>query len=176
MSPSYSRSGSLRAANWVAPVMFLVALALPTLAGAQAQEQPTLWRSLDAAGMREEFVGHLVKGVYADGEHFSEELKADMTTFYEDAGASTPGEYELRGEFICFAYPVPIETGCFRVWQRSENCYDMYIAEGQGFPSVGLYQRMVGTGWDSRFWRDDAPSTCPAAQLAAAPSEARSPT
>lgn len=149
-------------------VATLVAAGLSGPGSARAQDEAPLWRSLDASGMRQQFVGRLIKGTYSDGEHFSEELKADMTTFYEDAGTSTPGEYELRGEFICFAYPVPIETGCFRVWQRSENCYDMYIAEGQGFPSVGLYQRMVGTGWDSRFWRDDAPSTCPAAQLAGA--------
>ena len=136
---------------------------------AVAEDKPVLWRSLDAQDLRQRFVGTTIEGVYNNGEAFSEELKADMSTFYRDQDDATPGEYELKGEFICFAYPVAIETGCFRVWQRSANCYDMYIAEGQGFPAVGLYQRMVGTGWDSRFWRADEEPTCPGAQLARAP-------
>ncbi len=133
---------------------------------AMAEEQPVLWRSLDGEDLRQRFVGSTIEGVYSTGEAFSEELKRDMSTFYRDQDDATPGQYELKGEFICFAYPVPIETGCFRVWQRSANCYDMYIAEGQGFPAAGLYQRMVGTGWDSRFWRADEEPTCPGAQLA----------
>ncbi|UOM33078.1 hypothetical protein [Acuticoccus sp. I52.16.1] len=139
---------------------------------AAAEDKPVLWRSLDAQDLRQRFVGTTIEGVYNNGEAFSEELKADMSTFYRDQDDATPGEYELKGEFICFAYPVAIETGCFRVWQRSANCYDMYIAEGQGFPAVGLYQRMVGTGWDSRFWRADEEPTCPGAQLARAPGPA----
>lgn len=152
-----------RGGRRLALALVLLAAAAPSAAG---DARTPLWRSLDAATMRTIFVGTKIEGVYSDGEGFTEELKVDMTTFYRDDDDATPGEYELKGEFLCFAYPVPIDTGCFRVWQRSENCFDMYIAEGQGFPAVGYYQRLTGTGWDSRFWRTDREPTCPGNKLA----------
>lgn len=168
-SPDIRRTGRARRTAAFCVVLALAA-GLP-LAPFAAAENGTAeaWHALDAGEMRDRFVGFKIEGVYNNGEAFSEELKADMTTFYRDQNSETPGEYELRDEFICFAYPVPIDTGCFRVWQRSANCYDMYIAEGQGFPAVGYYQRMVGIGWDSRFWRSDEEPTCPGNQLAGRP-------
>ncbi|WP_420392590.1 hypothetical protein [Acuticoccus sp.] len=147
-------------------VLFAVAWLASSAAADPATRDDVKWRSLDAAAIARELVGSTVEGRYASGGSFTEELRADLTTLYRDDAVDTPGTFTLEGEAICFAYPVPLETGCFLVWQRSQNCYDLYFAAGQGRVAASLAQRTLGVGWDARFWRTEDETTCPTIGLA----------
>ncbi|WMS42541.1 hypothetical protein RDV64_21150 [Acuticoccus sp. MNP-M23] len=129
-------------------------------------DRGSLWRQLDDGALQTILRGHPTEGVYNDGMRFFEELRADMTTQYQDDKWKTAGVYRIENGEICFAYDQPMDTGCFEVWQRSENCFDLYFTGPRTTPNASYMNRLTGTGWDARFWLADRPATCPEAGLA----------
>lgn len=150
----------------------LVIVAAATLAvTATGAGQDAMWRNLTTATLGAELVGTVVEGFYSDGRHFVEDMRPDLRTFYRADDVTTDGTYWVAADRLCFSYAAPISTGCFEVWQRSKNCYDNYFMPEDTVPSSTFAQRMLGFAWDSRMWRADEASTCPAAAVAgAAPS------
>jgi hypothetical protein len=143
-----------------------VAALLATSAGAGAGAGEVLWRTLNDATLTAELVGTEVEGYYSDGRHFTENMTPELKTFYDADDVTTDGTYWVAADRLCFSYAAPISTGCFEVWQRSENCYDNYFMPDGADPASTIAQRALGLGWDSRMWRTNAPSTCPAAAVA----------
>ncbi len=144
----------------------MFAATLPSAVAPAAARDNALWRQLDDALLESIVVGKPTEGIYNSGDRFYEELRSDMTTLYQDDQWKSGGVYRVEGGELCFSYDEPINTGCFVVWQRSENCFDLYFTGERGLPPASYMNRLTGTGWDARFWLADRPATCPEAGLA----------
>lgn len=116
------------------------------------------------------FAGQEVAGVYNEGTAFTEDLRADGTTQYSEPTVLTDGRWWVTQDAICFEYEQPLDTGCFRIWQRSQNCYDQYFlgpVDARGSIEVPpLAEQRAGLSYDSRFWRVSEPSTCALGEIA----------
>ncbi len=109
--------------------------------------------------IRAELTNLKIAGLYPSNIAWSEQIKADGTTDYEEANERRPGTWSIAGELFCFVYALPHQGGCFRIVKHSPNCYELYTASvgGQAPSPPPPASRM---SWNGRMWRDGERATC----------------
>ncbi len=139
-------------------VRAVAVLAFATVAWtALAADDPVAgWMQADA--IRSEFSGQSLAGVYPGGRMWSEDIAADGTTEYREAGIRRPGQWWTTALEFCFSYPEPGVGGCFRVTKVSTNCYELYDYSSE-FGRAEAPPLQKGA-WNGRMWRTQAPHTC----------------
>ncbi|MEM7694982.1 MAG: hypothetical protein AAF318_11060 [Pseudomonadota bacterium] len=147
----------------------LLILSVPAAATAPPPATPpaTPFGPMSRADIESDLFGRTIEGHYASGEAFAETLSRDLTSHYTDPDATTTGVMSFDGNALCFAYPEvgDMSGGCFRVWQRSQNCFDFYVHDDAGKPRAGFAAQLIGTDWTARVWRTDAEPSCPIAPI-----------
>ncbi|MEP1207085.1 MAG: hypothetical protein ABJM29_09740 [Rhizobiaceae bacterium] len=113
---------------------------------------------LSQSEIRLQLFGKSLIGEYANGATWSENLSADLTSFYVEGEKQMVGEMHFNGSILCFTYrqsenPTP---NCFEIWKRGVNCFDFYESD----QTIPLMDRRVGRGWVARAWRSDQTSSC----------------
>lgn len=109
--------------------------------------------------IRTELTNIKVAGLYPSNSAWSEEIKPDGSTAYEEAADRRPGRWSIAGDLFCFEYSMPHQGGCFRVVKHSPNCYELYTASiGGQAPSPPPPASSMS--WNGRMWRDGERSTC----------------
>lgn len=147
------------ARSWLRSVVLGLAgcLAAGSSALAQAEPEPGLhWMS--GSAIQSEFAGKQLAGRYPSGATWSEAIKSDGSTDYREGSNHWAGQWWIRDREFCFRYAPPGIGGCFRVIQRSANCFELYDysrPEGSGDEPTGDRER-----WNGRLWHVDRPTTC----------------
>ncbi len=109
--------------------------------------------------IRAELTNLKVAGLYPSNIAWSEQIKSDGTTDYEEASERRPGTWSIAGELFCFVYARPHQGGCFRIVKHSPNCYELYTASVGGHaPSPPPPASRMS--WNGRMWRDSERATC----------------
>lgn len=127
-----------------------------------ANAETFAWRVLGAADITSRFIGIPYEGVYPNGIRFSETIRPDGTLVYDADDGANGGRFILSGDEMCFQYIGDERAYCFRVWQRSANCYDGYVDRDPPEERASLVEQALGLSADVRFWSAGEPSTCPA--------------
>ena len=109
--------------------------------------------------IRAELIGIKLSGIYPTGMLWSEVIATDGTTAYEENGKRSAGKWQVAGELFCFAYELPMESGCFRVVKQSPNCYELYTASLGGH-APATPPPAANMAWNGRMWRETTRSTC----------------
>lgn len=113
---------------------------------------------MPAEAIRSEFSGHSLAGIYPGGKSWSEDILADGTTDYREAGTRRPGQWWTTALEFCFSYPEPGVGGCFRITKVSANCYELYDYSSE-FGRAEAPPTRKGS-WNGLMWRTQAPHTC----------------
>jgi hypothetical protein len=114
---------------------------------------------MQAPEIRAELTNRKLAGIYPSQVAWSELIRADGTTDYEEGRERRPGRWSVEGELFCFVYALPQQGGCFRIVKHSPNCYELYTA------SIGGKAPMPpppasNMSWNGRMWRDSERTTC----------------
>lgn len=110
------------------------------------------------ADIRRELVDQKLAGIYPSTVAWSEHIRADGTSDYEEAGIRSPGRWTVEGPLFCFMYDAPLAGGCFRMIKLGANCYELYVErEAYAFPSE---RPREGIAWNGRMWRTAEKATC----------------
>lgn len=136
--------------------MAAVAFAAVTWTAAVADDPVAGWMPAD--GIRSEFSGQSLAGIYPGGKPWSEDIAADGTTDYREAEIRRPGQWWTTKLEFCFSYPEPGVGGCFRITKVSANCYELYDYSSK-FGRAEAPPLQKGA-WNGRMWRTQAPHTC----------------
>lgn len=136
----------------------LIAVAACGLAAAAVQAGDSrAW--MQESQIRAELTNLRLAGLYPNNVAWSEQIKADGSTDYEEASERRPGHWSVAGELFCFVYAMQHQGGCFRIVKHSPNCYELYTASvgGQAPNPPPPASRM---SWNGRMWRDGERGTC----------------
>lgn len=117
--------------------------------------------------IRNELIGTQLSGEYSSGRGWSEQLKSNLTSIYEEDGSKLKGRVSVTANQICFTYSregdgrmgsqsITGVGGCFEVWKRSANCFDFYSATSP--PPLRI--RRFARNWLARAWKTSSESTC----------------
>lgn len=141
----------MRRRGWICVLAWTMAVVPPVL----ADDRP--W--MGEAAIRKDLVGHKLAGTYPSGVTWSEEIRQDGSTDYQEAGLRSRGNWTLDGQQFCFTYVDMLPGGCFRMIKLGSNCYELYIqrdaaAEAEPEPPG------EGIAWNGRMWRATEPATC----------------
>lgn len=139
---------------------WLFALTFALWAGAansaEGNRAGLLW--MRGPAVTEAFSGKSLKGLYPNGNVWTEKIFADSRTDYREGVKHWQGNWWVTEQEFCFAYPPPGLGGCFRVTKISANCYELYDFSGEAahLPEPPH----IGDRWNGRMWYDDRPTTC----------------
>jgi hypothetical protein len=135
----------------------LALLAPAVVARAEAPEgyQPG-WMKRDE--IVEAFVDRQLSGVYPSGAPWTELVRRDGTSDYQEGQRRREGRWWMSGDHFCFAYGLPQTGGCFQVVRLGSNCYDLYAVGAGGEAEVPPARAL--RSWNGRMWREDEPATC----------------
>ena len=135
--------------------------ALIMAAPASAMSEPVAGR-LAGAALTAAFVGKIYRGVYQGGLNWREAYLVDGEVDYQDDLRAARGHWFTRDDLLCTFYDGGLDGGCFVVVQRSENCFDFYVAdESDSRPEAGWDAVRAGFGWTAQGGRSDELPTCP---------------
>ena len=140
-------------------IPLIAALLLAVRAAARAEDQSRsglAWMPGDA--IRGAFSAHSLRGVYPNGNVWSEVISGSGATDYREGAKHWLGKWWVTAAEFCFAYPPPGLGGCFRVTRISVNCFELYDfsgEHGQADEPPNLANR-----WNGRMWLGHLPTTC----------------
>lgn len=131
---------------------------LACVGGSMAEENRLGLAWLPGSAISEAFSGKSLKGLYPNGNVWTEQIHSDSTTDYREGSKHWLGNWWVTDREFCFAYPPPGMGGCFRVTKISANCFELYDFSGE-FASQPE-PPFIGDRWNGRMWYDDQPTTC----------------
>lgn len=139
-----------------ASVLLGLAIGSSPLAEAEENRSGLAWMS--GRAITEAFAGKSLKGLYPNGNVWTEEIYADSRTDYREGPKHWKGNWWVTDKEFCFAYPPPGLGGCFRVTKISLNCFELYDFSGEAahLPEPPF----IGDRWNGRMWYADRPTTC----------------
>ena len=135
-----------------------LAAVLSVIATTGRAEDDVTQHWMTADGIRTEFSGKSLAGIYPSGVTWSEDIAGDGTTDYRENRIRRPGQWWLTAREFCFRYAPPGVGGCFRVVKMSPNCYEIYEFSSE-FGRRDAPPRQKGA-WNGRMWRTETPTTC----------------
>lgn len=138
--------------------VFVLAPGSVALVGAKAEESRSGLTWMSGETITSTFSGKMLKGLYPNGNVWTEKIFADSTTDYREGPKHWLGNWWVTEREFCFAYPPPGQGGCFRVTKISANCFELYdftgdLARKEEPPHIA-------DRWNGRMWHHDRPTTC----------------
>ena len=140
--------------------IFAIVLSLSFIAGAQDHNFPDVETDapLSEAELINAFKGQTHQGTYSfvrrnfSSFGFSEETRADGTTYHLQQDRLDTGTWDISGERLCFNYDDSAHGNfsaynpiCFNIYQRG-NCYYHYQVSLRGVAQYGFTARSVIDG------------------------------
>ncbi len=133
----------------------LACLSVVAATGAMAQS-PKLWMNDDE--IRRAFAGISIDGTYIDGLSFTEVYADDGCIDYRDKRKAMTGKWSIVNNSFCTLYDGIITGGCFKVLQRSANCFEFYFLASTEIEAAKPEPRRPS--WTARGWNKAKPVTC----------------
>jgi hypothetical protein len=133
----------------------LACLSLIAVTSAIAQS-PTMWMSDDE--IRRAFAGTSIDGAYIDGLSFTEAYADDGSIAYRDKRKAMTGKWSIVNNSFCTLYHGIVTGGCFKVLQRSANCFEFYFLASTEIEAAMPKPRRPS--WTARGWNKAKPATC----------------
>ena len=88
-------------------------------------QSPMSW--LTDEEIRRAFAGISIDGAYIDGLPFTEAYANDGSIDYRDKRKAMTGNWSIVNNSFCTLYDGIVTGGCFKVLQRSANCFEFYF-------------------------------------------------